>query len=58
MPQPDDAPAGESPAPPEAKEAWEPPRIESGQLFEANSLTCTKAAGQGSCQMAGPPFVS
>ena len=58
MPEPDDAAAGESPTAPEAKEPWEPPRIESGQLFEANSLACGKSAGDGDCIATGMPFVS
>ena len=28
--------------PKRAKKAWQPPRVKSGQLFESNSLACSK----------------
>ena len=28
--------------PPKEKKEWQPPRIKTGQLFEANSLSCGK----------------
>jgi hypothetical protein len=35
-----------------AKRAWEPPRLESGHLFESNSLACGKNSGATQqCQM-------
>jgi hypothetical protein len=39
------------PAKPARKRRWQPPKIKSGQLFEANSLACGKstAAPQDEC---------
>jgi hypothetical protein len=39
-PKSDPNPPGEPPAP--GKKKWEKPTIQSGQLFEANSLSCGK----------------
>jgi hypothetical protein len=40
-----DTPPPPPPEPLPARRKWDPPQIESGQLFEANSLSCGKGAG-------------
>jgi hypothetical protein len=38
----------------EARKPWETPRIRSGTLFEANTVSCAKQPGNPGC--AGGPF--
>jgi hypothetical protein len=49
------------PPPPEAppaKRKWDPPRIQSGQLFESNSLACAKNGPEIEQCGALPPWAS
>lgn len=47
-----EAPEGTAPA----KRRWEAPRVDSGQLFEANSLACSKNGPQiEECLQGGEP---
>jgi hypothetical protein len=36
-----------------ARKAWQSPRIQSGTLFEANTLSCARTPGNPQCQV-GP----
>jgi hypothetical protein len=51
---PDAADAADTPAP--ARRRWEKPRVDSGQLFESNSLACSKSGPQvEECLQGGEP---
>jgi hypothetical protein len=41
-------------AQPKTKKTWETPRIQSGTLFEANTVSCAKQPGNPQC-VVGPP---
>jgi hypothetical protein len=52
-------PAAPEPAPPpEERRRWERPQIQSGQLFEANSLACFKGGPTTEECLQNPPFKS
>ncbi len=52
---PKDSPLRPS-APAPGRRRWEKPRIESGQLFESNSLACSKSGPQiEECLQGGEP---
>jgi hypothetical protein len=56
--QNDDAESPPPAAPAPAPRKWEPPRIQSGQLFEANSLACFKSGPTPEECYQNPPFKS
>ena len=64
MPAPKDPPApaapdgGETPAPATKRRRWERPQLQSGQLFEANSLACFKGGPTSEECTQNPPFKS
>lgn len=55
MPDPKD-PAAPKDAPAPGKRRWEAPKVDSGQLFESNSLACSKSGPQvEECLQGGEP---
>jgi len=54
MPDPKNPANPNTPAP--ARRRWEKPRVDSGQLFESNSLACSKSGPQvEECLQGGEP---